>query len=95
MDFDKLQRAKSLEASINSTVSNIDHAERLRESDEIMVVSMTLNIRDAFNKLIFSGKDGDYAPMYYTGETKNRIVDAMTKKNFEILDKAKKEFEKL
>lgn len=95
MDFDKLQEAKCLESRINSIVNNIDHAERLRESNEIMVVSMTNKIRAAIKGIYYTGKDGDYAPVYYTGETKNRIVDAMTKKNIEILEQAKKEFEKL
>lgn len=95
MNFDKLQEAKNLESLMNSAINNIDHAEKLRESNEIMVVSMTPKIREAIKGIYFTGKNSDYAPVYYTGETKNRIVDAMNKKNIEILDQAKKEFEKL
>jgi hypothetical protein len=94
MNLQTLKRAEEIKVCIDSTAKNIEHLEKIKACNEIMVVACTSKAIKAIKGVYCDDKD-NLAPMYFTGEEKNKMLNIALKRDKEFRDKHIEELHKL
>ena len=93
MDLETFERADVLKSVIDQASTQIKKLEELKNSHEIVVAMNSPVIKSALRGIPYN--DLNPAPLYYTGGTKERIVDIMLERKIKFRDSRMEEFKKL
>lgn len=93
MNKEILERANILNSIIQQTDRQIEKLEELKDSHEIMIMMNGPLIKKALRHIYYN--DLNPAPFYYTGGTKDKIVDVMLEREIKFRDGRMEEFKKL
>ena len=101
VDREEFDRAKVLLSVIESNEKGLEDIKQLKECNEIMLLPTNGKAYEVFKKakekerVYYDTSKGEIPARFYSGESKNIILNALIKEYEERLDKLNKEFEAL
>lgn len=93
MDMETLNNANALQQTIIKSEERLAILGDMKDSEEIIVVVNKKEIEDALNDMYFHG--GYRKPLYYQGNLKDKVMQALIDDMTETRDECLKEFEEL
>lgn len=94
MNLEQFERAKCVKALICSEQRNIEKLEKIKATKEIMIVESNSKVYESLKSFVEDNTDF-FTPRYFSGKTKDEMLNVAIESSKKRLNKYIEEFEEI